>query len=715
LGQCRTLADRLLQNGKNGIGSAQEAGAGAEVAIHTFLDFYEKLTVDEAVLPPLLMKEIAFLRRCVRRCHPDEPVITYAETCTDTTYQRILQSITGHEATLASMGLDAKSEDYRKIVAETKHQLADRIRQFTPHATTEPQGTSYDRLPVQSSTLVNIALAFKKILLFPDHPAPDSIQSHVEKLLLPTGSLESFILLLLQFNAKELREFSENPHVSASLDRLMGRTIQTADNWLQLLTYISPEKITILHTPRAVENILQNLQANPHISVPQLVSNLLNALVMVKKEVVLAAVKPFFQSLTTDSPQEPHVAFSQKEIEALNKLLSLIRAPVSDEYPLLRTKIKAFCDTPDYARNAKFNLKETALMKSAFNAYEFLVLLNELKPYLITLNARQLADICSIFIRFDMLSLVRNFFDQSVLKQVLLNTEAYHPVNLRRNFYQFLSTVKALCDDALIEKFVTILEVTSPTWMRYVLTTDEARDIIKIFPRQHAILSELFKSKFESCASCNSAQIKRILKELSDIERAAYFDRHREQIIKIIKSVPDFINIYTCVVNDPSRCQPLFREFIEKFSEFTETFRHVKLMGEELTLEHFGEYLNLLAPHFIDMITRANASGQEKKPFFRNILLILKELEADQQMLLIEFIFKQPDIIDHLKQNIQETKAGMQTIKMISGPEVKSFIQAGMLSLSAAIPTQLSFFGQSAASAGAEASSEVRQNQPPRS
>lgn len=715
LGQCRILAERLLQNGKNGTGSIEESGVGAEAAIHAFLDFYEKLTIDDSILPPTLIKEITFLRRCIRRCHPDEPVIPYAATCTDASYQRILMAITGHEAILASISLDAASEDYRKIVADTKHRLVDCIRKFTPEAI-DPKTIHYDRFPIRSSHLLDTARELVRLLGNPATAAdPNLLQNELMKILMPSPNFDFFVNILLAFNASELKEFSENATVSRVLEDLMERMIQNADDWLRLLTFISPEKITILHSPGAVKKIVQNIGKTPGIKLQSVLSNLFHCLVTVKQNALRASLQAVILTLLADKVDDnpTNTVFSQSEIETLDKLLSLREAPASEEYHALRAKIKTLCDNPDFARSATFTGIETVLMRLIFNHYESSGLFKKLESYFTAMNTMKLAETCAILIKFDILNPVTVFFRESVLRSVLFISSSAYSSNLRQNFYRFLCSMKSLLDEVTTKKFLSILQDTSPTWMRYVSSPYEATSIVNIFSKHKEMLSTIFKDKFEACASHNSAQIKVTLLQFSTPDRESYFDRHRVEIVKSIKGVPDFLNIYACFTNDPSRNQPLFKEFCDKFCEFTVTYRHLKQMAENLSLDHLKEYLIMLAPNIVEMLTRANISGQQRKPMFNNVSNILKSLGKEEQRAVINFLIGDPSVRVHLIQNLSEAERTAGNIQKVLDDALQPLFKDYLSSLkTVAAPNPFSFFGQSAASSGAGAASATSSTQP---
>lgn len=709
LGQCRVLAERLLHNGKNGTGSIDEAGAGAEASIHAFLDFYEKLTVDEAALPPLLMKEIMFLRRCVRRCHPDEPVVSYAETCTDASYQRMLIAISGHEAVLASICLDESSEDYRQIVAETKRKLVEQIRQFTPEPT-EPKSISHDKIMVKASNLLDVIDKSKQMPSDPEQTARASTQANFEKLLMPANDLDCLIKSLLGFEENELQELNGDDTISRAFNHLIGKSIHRTDDWLRLLTFISPEKIKILHSPPLVKEILQNIQNTSSIPINQSISNLLNSLVTIKKNVLLAAIKSVHPSLTFKIPEdEVYLVFYQSEVEILNQVLSLLPVPSSEEYQLLQAKIKSLCDTPDFARVAKFTLEETTLLKSVLDQYgEPFRLLNELKPYLKTIHIRELANLCIIFLRFDMTHLVADFFNQSILRDALSNPPPTYPSQLRQGFYQFLATLKPLCDETLANKFVSVLQQTAPTWQRYVSTPAEAIAIKKIFPKQREILSAILDGKFESGLSHNTAQINQLLSHFSDAERTLYFDRHREKIMMTIKNPHDFINIYNAVAKDPVRCNSLFDTFMGKFCDITHTYKHIRLMTENLNLVHLKQYLHQLTPHFIQQILRTNIEGTQRNPLFKNIILVLKKLEDENQLVFVQFLFETPSIREHLKKDLGEYGGAEKEMTKILKQEAKSLFETSVLSLRTTVSTPFSFFSAGAASPVSQGLAELK-------
>lgn len=707
LGQCRILAERLLQNGKNGNGTINEAGAGAEAAIHAFLDFYEKLTVDETTLPPLLIKEVMFLRQCVRRCHPDVPVMSYAETCTDAAYQRMLIAISGHETTLANIVLDDTSEDYLEILTNTKTQLVERIREFTPEPT-ESKSVSYDQIMVDAWNILDALEKFKRISSHPEQSNPVLIQKFIEKLFMPKKDLDVLINSLLRFTETELQKLIENTTTSRGVAYLIEHSIGTTDDWLRLLTYLSPKKIQVLHSPSVIKQILHNIQSTSSIPIRNAIRILLNSLVTIKKNVLFAAIKSVHTSLILEIPdEEAYLVFYQSEVEILNQVLSLLPAPGSEEYQLLQAKIKSLCDTPDFARVAKFTLREITLLKSVLDQYgEPFRLLNELKPYLETIRIRELANLCIIFLRFDMSNLVSHFFNQSILKNALSIPPATYPSKLRQSFYQFLDTVKSLSDETLAKKFVSVLQQTVPTWLRYVSTPAEAIAIKNIFPQQREILSATLDGKFEAVLPHNTWQINRLLNHYSDAERALYFDRYREKIIKIIKSAPDFINIYKAVSNDPMRCNDLFETFMDKFCTITQSYKHIRWMAENLNLGHFKEYLHQLTPHFIEKMLRINIHGIQKNPLYKNIILLMKDLEDEQQRVVVQFLFHETPIREHIKIHFSESREAEKEINKILKQEAQSLFESLVLSLRATIATPFSFFGAGAASAFPKANAQ---------
>jgi len=264
LGQLNQLCRQLNVNSAayaGGIGKEDNAGMGAYSAIINFMEYYEKLGVDnKSNIPAVLKKEIDLLLALSSDKTQNKNAVKTIATCIATRRSQLISTMSGHEASLNLISVSQNKK--QSLINEAKSRFSSAQKELSDAIDSKMYAHGNDKLGL-SVELLDILGVSLKVLSLSDLAIIQSLSAEEitsvlskpelrQQVVTQIKSIENLVMFATETPSERLSAF-----FTSMRHELSTKLIQNPDDLSALLISLDAEKCQVICT--AMKDTLPNI------------------------------------------------------------------------------------------------------------------------------------------------------------------------------------------------------------------------------------------------------------------------------------------------------------------------------------------------------------------------------------------------------------------------------------------------------------------------